>query len=203
MRGRTLNESFVILDEAQNTTPRTDEDVPDAPRLRLARAVVTGDITQIGLAALGKESGLKQVGSILEGVAGIEFIHSGAEDVVRHPLVQRIVTAYAREDAARAGGARGRTERLAGTSGVTRRRARRHRDRARTRAAPLRRQRRRASKEMRRAQHWPPTCAASSRYESSASRERGVELALSRQEGAMNVLSFPAGKAKALPGAGA
>jgi phosphate starvation-inducible PhoH-like protein len=58
---------------------------------------VTGDITQTDLPR-GKESGLKQVGRILQGVAGIEFIHFGAEDVVRHPLVQRIVSAYAREE---------------------------------------------------------------------------------------------------------
>jgi phosphate starvation-inducible PhoH-like protein len=99
MRGRTLNESFVILDEAQNTTP--EQMKMFLTRLGFgSRAVVTGDVTQTDLPR-GKESGLKQVGRILEGVAGIEFIHFGAEDVVRHPLVQRIVTAYSREEEAR------------------------------------------------------------------------------------------------------
>jgi phosphate starvation-inducible PhoH-like protein len=86
----------VILDEAQNTTP--EQMKMFLTRIGFgSRAVVTGDITQTDLPR-GKESGLKQVGRILEGVAGIEFIHFGAEDVVRHPLVQRIVTAYAREE---------------------------------------------------------------------------------------------------------
>ena len=62
-----------------------------------SRAVVTGDVTQTDLPR-GKESGLKQVGRVLDGVPGIEYIHFGAEDVVRHPLVQRIVSAYAREE---------------------------------------------------------------------------------------------------------
>jgi phosphate starvation-inducible PhoH-like protein len=66
-----------------------------------SRAVVTGDITQTDLPR-GKESGLKQVGRILDGVQGIAFIHFGAEDVVRHPLVQRIVAAYGREEASSA-----------------------------------------------------------------------------------------------------
>jgi phosphate starvation-inducible protein PhoH and related proteins len=99
MRGRTLNESFVILDEAQNTTP--EQMKMFLTRIGFgSRAVVTGDITQTDLPR-GKESGLKQVGRILQGVPGIEFIHFGAEDVVRHPLVQRIVSAYEREDTAR------------------------------------------------------------------------------------------------------
>ncbi len=99
MRGRTLNESFVILDEAQNTTP--EQMKMFLTRIGFgARAVVTGDITQTDLPR-GKESGLKQVGRILDGVPGIAFIHFGAEDVVRHPLVQRIVSAYAREEAVR------------------------------------------------------------------------------------------------------
>ncbi len=96
MRGRTLNESFVILDEAQNTTP--EQMKMFLTRIGFgSRAVVTGDITQTDLPR-GKESGLKQVGRILDGVPGIAFIHFGAEDVVRHPLVQRIVSAYAREE---------------------------------------------------------------------------------------------------------
>ena len=97
MRGRTLNESFVILDEAQNTTP--EQMKMFLTRIGFgARAVVTGDITQTDLPR-GKESGLKQVGRILDGVPGIAFIHFDAEDVVRHPLVQRIVAAYGREEA--------------------------------------------------------------------------------------------------------
>jgi phosphate starvation-inducible PhoH-like protein len=96
MRGRTLNESFVILDEAQNTTP--EQMKMFLTRIGFgSRAVVTGDITQTDLPR-GKESGLKQVGRILDGVPGIAFIHFDAEDVVRHPLVQRIVSAYAREE---------------------------------------------------------------------------------------------------------
>ena len=96
MRGRTLNESFVILDEAQNTTP--EQMKMFLTRIGFgSRAVVTGDMTQTDLPR-GKEPGLKQVGRILEGVPGIAFIHFGAEDVVRHPLVQRIVAAYAREE---------------------------------------------------------------------------------------------------------
>ena len=109
MRGRTLNESFVILDEAQNTTP--EQMKMFLTRIGFgSRAVVTGDITQTDLPR-GKESGLKQVGRILQGVAGIEFIHFGAEDVVRHPLVQRIVSAYSREEAAREQAAREPAER--------------------------------------------------------------------------------------------
>jgi phosphate starvation-inducible PhoH-like protein len=99
MRGRTLNESFVILDEAQNTTP--EQMKMFLTRIGFgSRAVVTGDVTQTDLPR-GKESGLKQVGRILKDVSGIAFIHFGAEDVVRHPLVQKIVSAYAREEDAR------------------------------------------------------------------------------------------------------
>jgi phosphate starvation-inducible protein PhoH and related proteins len=98
MRGRTLNESFVILDEAQNTTP--EQMKMFLTRIGFgSRAVVTGDVTQTDLPR-GKESGLKQVGRILDGVPGIAFIHFDADDVVRHPLVQRIVAAYGREDEA-------------------------------------------------------------------------------------------------------
>jgi phosphate starvation-inducible PhoH-like protein len=96
MRGRTLNESFVILDEAQNTTP--EQMKMFLTRIGFgSRAVVTGDITQTDLPR-GKESGLKQVGRVLRDVPGIAFIYFGAEDVVRHPLVQKIVSAYERED---------------------------------------------------------------------------------------------------------
>jgi phosphate starvation-inducible PhoH-like protein len=96
MRGRTLNESFVILDEAQNTTP--EQMKMFLTRIGFgSRAVVTGDVTQTDLPR-GKESGLKHVRRLLRDVEGIEFVNFGPEDVVRHPLVQRIVAAYAREE---------------------------------------------------------------------------------------------------------
>jgi phosphate starvation-inducible PhoH-like protein len=96
MRGRTLNESFVILDEAQNTTP--EQMKMFLTRIGFgSRAVVTGDLTQTDLPA-GRESGLKQAVRILEGVDGISFVHFEARDVVRHPLVQKIVSAYGRAD---------------------------------------------------------------------------------------------------------
>jgi phosphate starvation-inducible PhoH-like protein len=97
MRGRTLNESFVILDEAQNTTP--EQMKMFLTRIGFgSRAVVTGDVTQTDLPR-GKESGLRHVSRVLDGVEGIAFIHFTAEDVVRHPLVQKIVSAYAQHDA--------------------------------------------------------------------------------------------------------
>ena len=97
MRGRTLNESFVILDEAQNTTP--EQMKMFLTRIGFgSRAVVTGDVTQTDLPR-GKESGLRHVTRVLRGVEGIEFVFFTAEDVVRHPLVQSIVAAYEREEA--------------------------------------------------------------------------------------------------------
>jgi phosphate starvation-inducible PhoH-like protein len=96
MRGRTLNESFVILDEAQNTTP--EQMKMFLTRIGFgSRAVVTGDLTQTDLPP-GRESGLKQAVRILEGVAGISFVHFESRDVVRHPLVQTIVAAYGRAE---------------------------------------------------------------------------------------------------------
>lgn len=96
MRGRTLNESFVILDEAQNTT--VEQMKMFLTRIGFgSRAVVTGDVTQTDLPR-GRESGLKHVNRILRNVTGVEFVHFGPEDVVRHPLVQRIVEAYGREE---------------------------------------------------------------------------------------------------------
>lgn len=92
MRGRTLNDSFIILDEAQNTT---NEQI----KMFLTRvwfgstAVITGDITQIDLPN-DKMSGLKHVLQVLKGIEGISFTFFNAKDVVRHPLVQRIVVAY-------------------------------------------------------------------------------------------------------------
>jgi phosphate starvation-inducible PhoH-like protein len=92
MRGRTLNHSFIILDEAQNTTP--EQMKMFLTRIGFgSRAVVTGDVTQIDLAKHQK-SGLVEASSILGEVRGIAFTRFLADDVVRHPLVQRIVQAY-------------------------------------------------------------------------------------------------------------
>ena len=92
MRGRTLNDSFVILDEAQNTSP--EQMKMFLTRLGFgSQIVVTGDVTQIDLEG-EQRSGLVVIGDILGGVDGIEFVRFGGEDVVRHKLVQRIVTAY-------------------------------------------------------------------------------------------------------------
>ncbi|HEU4702039.1 MAG TPA: PhoH family protein [Conexibacter sp.] len=93
MRGRTLNDSFIILDEAQNTSP--EQMKMFLTRLGFnSKMVVTGDVTQIDLPQ-DQQSGLVAVGEVLEEVEGIEFIRFGGEDVVRHKLVQRIVAAYA------------------------------------------------------------------------------------------------------------
>jgi phosphate starvation-inducible protein PhoH and related proteins len=92
MRGRTLNHAFIILDEAQNTTP-------EQMKMFLTRigfgskAVITGDVTQIDLAR-GQKSGLNDARIVLKDVRGIAFQQFLAEDVVRHPLVQKIVSAY-------------------------------------------------------------------------------------------------------------
>lgn len=92
MRGRTLNDAFVILDEAQNTTP-------EQMKMFLTRmgfsskVVITGDITQIDLPS-GSKSGLIEVISILKDIEGIAFTYFEAKDVIRHPLVQKIVKAY-------------------------------------------------------------------------------------------------------------
>jgi phosphate starvation-inducible protein PhoH and related proteins len=92
MRGRTLNDSFVILDEAQNTTP--EQMKMFLTRLGFgSRMVVTGDITQVDLPR-EQRSGLVVVGEVLEAIEGIEFVRFSGEDVVRHKLVQRIVEAY-------------------------------------------------------------------------------------------------------------
>jgi phosphate starvation-inducible PhoH-like protein len=92
MRGRTLNESFVILDEAQNTT--SEQMKMFLTRLGFgSRAVITGDITQVDLPA-SRVSGLIEVRTVLKDVPGIRFIYFSEEDVVRHELVQRIVRAY-------------------------------------------------------------------------------------------------------------
>jgi phosphate starvation-inducible PhoH-like protein len=92
MRGRTLNHSFIILDEAQNTTP--EQMKMFLTRIGFgAKAVVNGDVTQIDLAR-GQKSGLIEARRILDGVRGIAFTEFGAQDVVRHPLVARIIDAY-------------------------------------------------------------------------------------------------------------
>ena len=96
MRGRTLNDAFIILDEAQNTTP-------EQMKMFLTRigfgskAVVNGDTTQVDLPA-GRQSGLVEAVRVLDGVDGVAFVHFGQRDVVRHDLVQRIVSAYAHFD---------------------------------------------------------------------------------------------------------
>jgi len=92
MRGRSLNDSFIILDEAQNTSP--EQMKMFLTRLGFnSKMVVTGDITQIDLPQ-DERSGLMVIGDILGDVEGIEFVRFGGEDVVRHKLVQRIVEAY-------------------------------------------------------------------------------------------------------------
>ena len=97
MRGRTLNDAFVILDEAQNTSP--EQMKMFLTRLGFgSRMVVTGDISQVDLPG-GRESGLIVVRRILAGVDGISFCELGSADVVRHRLVGRIIEAYARHDA--------------------------------------------------------------------------------------------------------
>jgi len=96
MRGRTLNESFIILDEAQNTTP-------EQMKMFLTRigfgstAVVTGDVTQVDLPR-GQKSGLRESSEVLADVDGISFTFFNFRDVVRHPLVLRIVNAYEQYD---------------------------------------------------------------------------------------------------------
>ncbi|MCL5668846.1 MAG: PhoH family protein, partial [Gammaproteobacteria bacterium] len=92
MRGRTLNDAFIILDEAQNTTA-------EQMKMFLTRigfnstAVITGDVTQVDLPR-ERKSGLRHAVEVLKDVEGISFTFFSAQDVVRHPLVQRIVTAY-------------------------------------------------------------------------------------------------------------
>ena len=98
MRGRTLNDAFVIMDEAQNST---------AEQMKMAltrvgfnsKMVVTGDVTQIDLPS-GKQCGLLQAADVLKGIDGISFIRFNDKDVVRHPLVQQIVKAYDRFESA-------------------------------------------------------------------------------------------------------
>jgi phosphate starvation-inducible PhoH-like protein len=105
MRGRTLNDSFIILDEAQNTSPEQMQMF--LTRLGFgSRVVVTGDVTQVDLPR-DQASGLIQVQDILADIDGITFVRFGHQDVVRHKLVQRIVEAY-REHAEETGTQRSR-----------------------------------------------------------------------------------------------
>ncbi len=96
MRGRTLNDSFIILDEAQNTT--SEQMKMFLTRVGFnSKAVVNGDITQIDLPA-GRASGLKEALEVLSDIEGVRFVHFTERDVVRHPLVAEIVRAYERRD---------------------------------------------------------------------------------------------------------
>ncbi len=112
MRGRTLNDCFIILDEAQNTSP--EQMKMFLTRLGFgSKVVVTGDVTQIDLP--GGQSGLRQVRDILDGIEDLAFVELESRDVVRHKLVQHIVTAYGRYEERRAsapprGRRRGRSE---------------------------------------------------------------------------------------------
>lgn len=100
MRGRTLDDSFIIMDEAQNSTP--EQMKMFLTRLGFgSKMVITGDVTQIDLPK-GKKSGLVEAGRILKGVEEIGFVHFDEQDVVRHSLVQKIIVAYT-EDAERNG----------------------------------------------------------------------------------------------------
>jgi phosphate starvation-inducible PhoH-like protein len=100
MRGRTLNDSFVILDEAQNTT--AEQMKMFLTRLGFeSKAVITGDVTQVDLPE-GRRSGLSDAAKLLAPVNGVKFVYFSDADVVRHPLVQRIVRAYDERDARRA-----------------------------------------------------------------------------------------------------
>jgi len=111
MRGRTLNNSFVILDEAQNTTP--EQMKMFLTRVGFgSRVVVTGDVSQVDVP--GGRSGLDGLERTLAGIDGLSFVRLGARDVVRHRIVQDIVEAYDREAGGREAGAREASQRAAG-----------------------------------------------------------------------------------------
>ncbi len=96
MRGRTLNDAFIILDEAQNTT--TEQMKMFLTRLgQNSKAVITGDVTQIDLPE-PRKSGLVEAMEILQGIEGIEFVFFSKKDVIRHPVVQRIIEAYEKKE---------------------------------------------------------------------------------------------------------
>ena len=102
MRGRTLNNAFVILDEAQNTT--LGQMKMFLTRLGVqSKAVVTGDVTQVDLPGEGV-SGLLHAQDVLVRLEGVSFIELGREDIVRHPLVQEIVQAYDAHESGSSGG---------------------------------------------------------------------------------------------------
>jgi len=117
MRGRTLNQAFVILDEAQNTTH--EQMKMFLTRLGVeSKAVVTGDLTQVDLPG-GRGTGLRHAREVLAGIRSIPFVQFQPIDVVRHPLVQRIVEAYDRADAAARAAVRKAPSRTSGSSGDT------------------------------------------------------------------------------------
>ena len=102
MRGRTLNDAFIILDEAQNTT--SEQMKMFLTRLGFnSKMVITGDITQVDLPA-GRVSGLIEVQTVLKGIQGIRFVYFTEKDVVRHELVSGIIKAYEEHGQAREGG---------------------------------------------------------------------------------------------------
>ncbi|NCO57821.1 MAG: PhoH family protein [Deltaproteobacteria bacterium] len=97
MRGRTLNDAFIILDEAQNCT--SDQMKMFLTRMGFSsKVVVTGDVTQTDLPS-GQPSGLAEAQVVMDGVEGVAFVHLAERDVVRHPLVRRVIAAYARYEA--------------------------------------------------------------------------------------------------------
>ncbi|MYI20762.1 MAG: PhoH family protein [Acidimicrobiia bacterium] len=101
MRGRTLNRSFIILDEAQNTTP--EQMKMFLTRIGFgSRAVITGDVTQVDVA--GGRSGLDNLETLLAGIEGVRFVHLSSRDVVRHPIVTDIVNAYDKASSETGGG---------------------------------------------------------------------------------------------------
>ncbi|MEY3019034.1 MAG: hypothetical protein RLZZ272_18 [Actinomycetota bacterium] len=117
MRGRTLNDAFIVLDEAQNTTP--EQMKMFLTRIGFnARVVVTGDISQVDLPS-GKRSGLRVVRDILGGIDGVAFAQLDAADVVRHPIVQRIVEAYERHAGPSDGAAPVQVLPVSGSPGVS------------------------------------------------------------------------------------
>jgi phosphate starvation-inducible PhoH-like protein len=102
MRGRTLNDAFVILDEAQNAT--SEQMKMFLTRLGFSsKSVITGDVTQTDLPE-GKISGLIEAREILKGIEGIRFVYFSKEDVIRHPLVQEIIEAYEKMESKKAAG---------------------------------------------------------------------------------------------------
>lgn len=98
MRGRTLNDAFIILDEAQNSTREQMKMFLTRLGFR-SKMVITGDVTQIDLSS-SKDSGLIHVEKLLQGIDGIQFVYFTEKDVVRHELVKKIIKAYDKNDSA-------------------------------------------------------------------------------------------------------